>query len=77
MRVAHARHLLAAGQEILAGIGQPSHLGIQQGHVDMLTLAGLVAVVERGKDRDQTVHAGHQVGDADTELLRVAVSVRP
>ena len=52
-----------AGVEVIHRlIGQASHLHIQQGHVDMLTKAGLFALIERGQHADRGVQAGENIG---------------
>ena len=38
------------GKDVLGYVGQPADLGIEQGHVDGLTAAGALAVVQRGQD---------------------------
>ena len=72
MLVAGAGRRLAPDQVVHGLVGEPGHLGVKQGEVDMLTAPGALAAGERGEDRGRRVHAGHQVGSGDAHLLRPA-----
>ena len=50
MRIAVATGGYACGQVVLADIGQPGHLRIEQRHIDRLPPAALPAFVQRSKD---------------------------
>ena len=53
MRIALPRRVLARDQRIRRLVGQHRQLRVEQGHVDVRALAGLLAPVERGEDRDR------------------------
>src|SRR5690606_7768274 len=70
--VAVAVRDLAVGEvagDLVAAQGDDA---VQQGHVDVLPLAGYRAMVQRGQDGDGGVHAGDDVGDGDAGFLRAA-----
>ena len=68
--VAQAARHLAGEQVVGALVDQPGDLGVEQGDVDLLALAGGVAVPQGRQDRHGRVHAAHDVGDADADLHR-------
>ena len=73
--IAHPARHHAADQVVHRLVHQPGDLGVEQGGVDMLALAGEVAVAQGGQDRAGGVHAGHHVGDGHAHLGRLAVGV--
>ena len=64
---------LARGQVVEPLVDQPGDLGVEQRQVDLLASAGLVAVMQGGQDRGHGVHAAHDVGDADPDLVGLAL----
>ena len=59
---------MAGGQVVHRLVGQAGHLHIEQGHVDVLALAGLLAGVQRGQHADRGVQPGENVGEGDAGL---------
>ena len=72
MLVAGAGRCLAPDQIVHGLVGEPGHLRVEQGEVDVLAARGALPARERGEDRGRRVHAGHQVGSGDAHLLRPA-----
>ena len=70
VRVAHAARHRAADQVVGGLVGQAGDLHVEQRQVDVLALAGAVAVRERGQHADGGVQAGEDVGQRDADLLR-------
>ena len=68
--IAVARRHLARHQVVHGLVGQRGHLHVQHGDVDGVAQAGFVAPRQCGQHRDRRVHAGHQIDDRDTHLLR-------
>src|SRR4029078_5457895 len=62
MGIAQALRRLAADQEIERLVGKHRNLGIEQSEVEILPLAGLVAVVEGVENADRGIKAGEHVG---------------
>src|SRR5512134_3002741 len=56
-------------------IDQPGHLGVQQAHVDVLALAGAIAVAKSGHYSNRYVKATDDVGDGDAYLHRWPISL--
>ena len=78
MGIAPARRHIAVGEAGDALVDQPGDLGVEQGDVEMLALAGGAAVMQRGEDGVGGIHAAHHVGDADAGLGRLAAfRIRP
>ena len=70
MGIAHAARRDVGAQIVGPQIGQHRELGVEQGHVDHLTLAGGIAVAQRGQDSHGGIEAGEQVGHRNADLLR-------
>ena len=60
----------AADQVVRGLVGQPRHLGVEQGQVDVLAHSRTLGVAQCGQDRGGRVHPGHQVGRGHAHLLR-------
>ena len=61
---------LAPDQVVGAQVGEHRHLGVEQGHVDMLAFAGALGVAQGGLDGDRGVEPGEEIGHGDADLLR-------
>ena len=61
MRISDALGRLTGGKVSHTLIGQQSHAGIQQSHIQMLPLAGHRFVCDRRADSDRGVHAGENI----------------
>ncbi|MNE47022.1 hypothetical protein D3C80_1413980 [compost metagenome] len=68
--VAHAPWRHAGGQVVHRLVGQAGHLHVEQGHVDVLAEAGLLAVRQRAEHRGARVQAGEDVGQRHADLHR-------
>ena len=66
----HLAVVVAAHQVVGAQVGEHGHLGVEQGHVDVLTFAGALGVAQGGLDGHGGVQAGEQVGHGHAHLLR-------
>ena len=75
VRVAHPERDDAAGDVRRAVVDQPGQRGGEQVDLDVLALAGGVAVPQRGEDADHGVVAGHHVEHRDAGPVRRAVRV--
>lgn len=53
-------------------IGQPSDLRIEQAHVDMLSSAAAVALMQGAKDSNGCIHARHHVRNGYATFLGTA-----
>ena len=72
MGIAPAPRCLAAVQEVGAHVGGHGHLHIEQGEIEVLALAGPLAVKERREHGLRGEGAGHQVGHRHADFLRPA-----
>ncbi len=68
MRGAPAPRHRAREQVVQADVVEPAHLDVQQRDVDVLAVAGAIAVPERAEDRDPRVQPAHDVVDGDADL---------
>ena len=72
VRGTHAPRGDATEEVIQVLVGQPCHLAVVQGHIDSLAFTRALPGMQRREDRVCRVHARHDVGDRDADLLRPA-----
>ena len=76
--VAHADALglLTLMPVVVWEVPQPGERGVEHGHVDELTDARVLALIQRDDDSQRGVDAGGDIGDGETHLrgcVRIAV----
>lgn len=74
MGVAVALHG-CTGQRVLADVGQPCDLRVEQGHVDVLAFLGSFSMQQRGEDGVGGEQAGGDVGNGDADFHRFTLDL--
>ena len=72
MLIAHARRVLASGEEMRRLAGEQADRTIEQRHIDMLAAPGAFAHCQRGLDTDDGIEPAGQVRDRNAHLHRLA-----
>ena len=68
MRVAEPRRRRAAHEIVERLVGENTDLRIEQCHVEVLALAGALAVIERCLDTDGAIEPGEDIGEGHADL---------
>ena len=75
MRVAHPHRRLAGDEIVGRLVGEHADHRVHQRHVDVAALAGVLALLQRGADRQRRIDAGEHVREGDAKPRRLAVRI--